>query len=146
MKVFGEVSEDVSAVVNEDLKRKIISNVKIQFQRIGAKGAVFEATTDFDGKYEINLPAGSYNIKTVFSTPLHKHLSVGVHRLQTIAAKDGGCLQNNFWLRNNVTISGRLLYANGEPVENAFVTIAAESGEINGDDTETEKTNKFSIN
>lgn len=142
MKVFGEVSEGVSAVVNETLKRKIISNVKIRFEKAGAKGVFFETATDFEGNYEITLPVGNYKVEPVLSAPVYKNISVTLHRLPRVNAKDGGCLEHSFWLRNNVPVSGRLLYADGTPVEDAFITLLAQEGEINSDAEETEKTDK----
>jgi hypothetical protein len=142
MRVFGDVSEDVSAVANEALKRKIISGVKIRFEKIGAKNVFFETATDFDGNYEIILPPGNYNVEPVLSAPVYRNISVILHRLPRVNAKDGGCLEHSFWLRNNVSVGGKLLYADGTPVEDAFITILAQEGEINSDSTETAKTDK----
>ena len=141
MKVFGKISEGVSAVENEELKRKIISNIKIRFQKKDLTKAIFDTFTDFDGKYEITLPAGDYDIEPVFPAQITKHLSLLSKGGKNIKAKDGGCFEKFFWIRNNVSISGRLLYTNGQPVENAFVSIVAEEGKINSSE-ETEKTDK----
>lgn len=142
MKVFGDIDEDASAVESEELKRKIISNIKIRFRKIDVTDAVLETFTDFDGKYEITLPVGKYRVETIFPSLINKNLSISSVNNENITAKDGGCFEKSFWVRNNVSVSGRLLYSNGQPIEDAFVSIVAEEGEINASEEETEKTDK----
>ena len=127
MKVTGEIAENISAVADQELTDRAIAGKKIRFT--GGANQIFEAITDGAGMYEITLPAGRYKIDLA-DDDFFRNLFVGIYRPPTVNAKDGGCLNNSFFVTNRSEVHGRITKADGKPLKDTSIELHSEAGEI----------------
>lgn len=122
-RIYGDVYDHRGSVTlrvsNEDSTNSKMIGVAIYLQR---GEMTYQTISDANGHYEFTgIPPGSYEL----STDLPDFLSGTRHSLTAI---DKGCVKANLSVQATGEIRGRLIGANGEPVDNAVVSIFSVDG------------------
>lgn len=115
-KIYGNINlKAKSSLLNDTIQPMFEVGLKIR--RIGAKNQLFESVTDENGYYEVTkVPAGKYEISAMLSEALN-------FENVEIEVKDRGCAAKNFLIENKSKISGKVLDADGLPVNQIFVEL-----------------------
>jgi len=117
--IFGELNEILS--YRKDDETKPFGTIKIKFHLVGSEGKFYETVTDINGKYEIRISAGRYEINLVL--PEYAQIrELGSDRNE-IEVKPNGCVKARFTIESKSKISGKLTSFEEKPVANLTIEL-----------------------
>jgi hypothetical protein len=147
-KIFGIAQESVNNYFAEGMLAKRMADLKIRIQSTTNSKKVYFATTDASGKYETNVPVGTYKISPVIpdyyiGEPFYDQDA------DTLKAVDRQCENRSFWIKNNSEIKGRVVDSKGKPLENIEVELFLENTEpslnATGESADTDEKGNFTF-
>lgn len=121
-RIYGTVNQIVRSSL-EDNNKQPLSALKLKFEQLDGKRQIFETITDIEGKYEVtDVPSGKYKIIQVNPSGAFDFLPRdGIYF--PVEVSDKGCARQNFILTTKNKLSGRVVDAEGKPVDHINVEI-----------------------
>jgi hypothetical protein len=121
-KIYGTVEQVVKSSLENNAKQPI-QGLKLKLEQLDGTRKIFGVITDIDGKYEIaGIPGGKYKITQVNPLADFDFLPRdGVY--SPLEVNNKGCAKQNFLLTTKNKISGRVVDAEGNPVDHVEVEI-----------------------
>jgi hypothetical protein len=132
-RIFGKISRSID--YKEKDKPGPFANLPIKIQQVGNDEKVFYVITDNEGKYEISVPVGKYKIMPAL--PNYAQLDRYSRDMFEVVVKPGSCVGANSTIENKGQISGKVVSADGEPVEDVTVELVSTDLKewVKGDET-----------
>lgn len=118
--ITGKVTLSTASLKNQDgrLEVKELEGVRISAVSVSGGGRTFEAVTNSTGRFSMSgVPPGKYKVTADLAE------GVSNYRTSEVELVDRGCAGVDFWASENGQVSGKVVDANGNPVQGVRVDI-----------------------
>ncbi len=129
-KIFGTVYESINNYSEENLSVKPMKGLEVKIISTTNPKSVFFAITNEEGKYETNVPVGTYEVKP--NIPNYYKYEVSLYsnpNTEIIKAEDRQCKELTFTIKNDSKVSGKILDEDGKPAKDITIEIFPENTE-----------------
>ncbi len=120
-RIFGTITQAVKSSMEENNKNPV-SAMRLKIESLDEKSRIFYAVTDENGNYEIKgIPGGKYKISP--AKPLVGYFFASDVGSGEVDVNEKGCVRNNFTITTNTKFTGKVIDAEGNPLDHIYVEI-----------------------